>query len=347
MRVLTSSALALCIASALLGCEGPPKRPVAPGDHGEGEPVTLATYVRAETDLAIRNAYRDAGFSRFLHFRTPPPLDQQRVTQINRDTVYSVAIVDLSRPATVVLPEAAGRYMSLHVIDQDHYSFAVAAPGRHELTRDDVGTPYAYLIVRTFADADDPLDLAAANALQDRLAIEGGGSGPLALPDWNTAQLGAVRAALTALAIWGAGDDQAFGTETETDPIEHLVHTATAWGGLPDGNAHYELGAVAQNDGTPHAVTVKDVPVDAFWSLTVYGADGYIELNERGAYSVNSVDAVRNADGSITIHFGACDDGRANCLPISKGWSYAVRMYEPRPEALDGRWTFPSIEPVR
>jgi hypothetical protein len=99
---------------------------------------------------------------------------------------------------------------------------------------------------------------------------------------------------------------------------------------------------VRKNDGIPHAVTAKDVPVDAFWSVTVYNVDGYIDENPLGAYSFNNVTAMPNDDGSITIHFG----GRANRLPISEGWNYAVRMYEPRPEILDGSRKFPKIEPV-
>ena len=60
-------------------------------------------------------------------------------------------------------------------------------------------------------------------------------------------------------------------------------------------------------------------------------------------YSYNNITAKTNKDGSITINFSACDDGRINCLPISKGWNYAVRMYEPRPQILDGSWKFPDI----
>ena len=52
----------------------------------------------------------------------------------------------------------------------------------------------------------------------------------------------------------------------------------------------------------------------------------------------------QNDDGSTTIHMGACDDGRVNCIPISPGWNYALRMYEPRADILDGSWTFPAFE---
>jgi hypothetical protein len=47
----------------------------------------------------------------------------------------------------------------------------------------------------------------------------------------------------------------------------------------------------------------------------------------------------------VTVQFGGCADQEANCLPISPGWNYLVR-YRPRPEVLDGTWTFPEAEPV-
>ena len=65
----------------------------------------------------------------------------------------------------------------------------------------------------------------------------------------------------------------------------------------------------------------------------------------RGAYSINNMTATPNADGSVTIHFGGCDDNRPNCLPIMQGWNYTIRMYQPRKEILDGSGTFPTIQP--
>jgi hypothetical protein len=109
----------------------------------------------------------------------------------------------------------------------------------------------------------------------------------------------------------------------------------------------YTLGSVDANDGqTPYAVTVKDVPVDAFWSITVYNADGYLEANDLGVNSHNNFSARPNEDGSYTIHFGGCGDGRMNCIPITPGWNYVIRMYQPRAEILDGSWSFPAPQPV-
>ena len=75
-------------------------------------------------------------------------------------------------------------------------------------------------------------------------------------------------------------------------------------------------------------------------------AEGYFEANDRGVYSVNSVTATPDADGTVRVHLGGCEDDRPNCIPIVDGWNYLVRLYRPRPEVLDGSWTFPSAEPV-
>jgi hypothetical protein len=116
-------------------------------------------------------------------------------------------------------------------------------------------------------------------------------------------------------------------------------------GGLPLANTFAELGSVARNDGTPRVLKVANVPVRAFWSVIVYDASGFIPQNDLEVYSYNNVTATPDADGSITVHFGG-DPDQVNCLPITAGWNYAIRMYEPEPEILDGAWRFPPIEPV-
>jgi len=308
--------------------------------------VNVTNFVRAESDVAIKKIYDAVGFGTWLHFRALTPIDQQKVIRMNRDTLYSTTVLDLSEPATVIMPETNGRYQSLQVISQDHYSFAKVKPGRYELTQEKVGSRYAYLIVRTFFDANDPDDLKATNALQDALKIEGGASGPLDIPDWNIEQMMEARGALNTLAKLGASNVGAFGTKEEVDPINHLIFTAAGWGGLPNKQTIAELGSVEKNDGSPHVLNVpQDVPVRAFWSVIVYDANGFIPENDLGVYSYNNVTAKPNEDGSITIHFGG-DPDQINYLPITDGWNYAIRMYEPGEEILDGSWTFPKIVPV-
>jgi len=88
---------------------------------------------------------------------------------------------------------------------------------------------------------------------------------------------------------------------------------------------------------------VKDVPVDGFWSITVYNKDGFMEKNAQNVYSYNNVTAKKNADGSITIHFGGGPNA-INNLPVTPGWNYAVRMYQPKPEIINGSWSFPKAQ---
>lgn len=313
------------------------------------EPVTVENFVRAETDHMIRTnmAMSGADFGKLSHLREPTTPDNQPVIRMNQDTLYTATVLDLSKPAKITLPEVGGRYMSMHVVNQDHYMFVESEPGTYELTEDNVGTRFAAVTIRTFVDVTDPEDIAEAHAAQDAIGLSGGGAGPFEAPEWNTDDLAIARKALNDFAVLGFKTAYAFGRKDEVRPVDHLIGAAAGWGGLPQTAATYVLASVAENDGkTPHAVTVKDVPVDAFWSITVYNADGYLEANDLGINSYNNFSADANDDGSYTIHFGGCEDGRANCIPTSPGWNYAARMYEPRQEILDGSWEFPKPKPV-
>jgi len=287
-------------------------------------------------------------FGKFFHLRKPTTPDNQPVIRMNQDTLYSATVLDLSKPVKITLPEVGGRYMSMHVVNQDHYMFVKSKPGTYELTEDLIGTRFAYVTIRTFYNVSDPDDLPKAHEAQDKLEISGGGEGPFEAPNWNTEQLAVARNALNDLSTLGFDTSHAFGSKEEVRPIDYLVGAGAGWGGLPRTAAMYVSNSVANNDGkTLYAVTVKEVPVNAFWSVTVYNAEGYLEANKLSVNSYNNSSVKKNKDGSTTIHFGGCEDGRVNCIPISKGWNYAVRMYEPKKELLDGSWTFPDIEPVK
>jgi hypothetical protein len=204
-------------------------------------------------------------------------------------------------------------------------------PGTYELTEDTVGTRFAYVTVRTFYNAGDPDDLAKAHAAQDKIDGQRRRKGPFEAPNWDTDQLAVARKALSDLGTLGFDTTYAFGTKEEVRPVDHLVAPPPA-GAVCHARPLLHHGSVEKNDGkTPHAVTVKDVPVDAFWSITVYNADGYLEKNDLGRNSFNNSSATPNEDGSYTIHFGG-DPESTNYLPITEGWNYAIRMYQPRKE---------------
>ena len=195
----------------------------------------------------------------------------------------------------------------------------------------------------------DAADVKAVHALQDAIKVEQKAAGKFEVPAWDQASLKKVREALLALAAANGGIDSArmFGRKGEVDPVQHLIGTAAGWGGNPPKAALYAGAEPKQNDGkTVYRLTVKDVPVDGFWSVSVYNKDGFFEKNAWNAYPVNNVTAKPNADGSVTIQFGG-DETVPNYLPIRPGWNYTVRLYRPRKELLDGAWKFPEAQPVQ
>jgi para-nitrobenzyl esterase len=308
--------------------------------------VTRDNFVRAETDFHFAQRVRAGGFGRLTHSRNMVPVDQQGIVRMNRDTLYSAGVFDLgAAPVTITLPDPGSRYMSLQVISEDQYAPLVAyAPGRFTIDEAQAGTRYAMLLLRTLADPRRADDMAAAHRLQDAIVVEQPRAGTFEVPNWDTASRNVMRDELAGLAPQSMVDSSAmFGAKGEVDPLARLLGAAAGWGGLPRSAAIYKSGAVARNDGkTVHRLTVKDVPVDGFWSISVYNAAGFFEKNALDAYSVNNVIATPNADGSVTIQFGDCNPGIANCLPIMPGWNYTVRLYQPRAEVLSGAWSFPT-----
>jgi hypothetical protein len=156
-----------------------------------------------------------------------------------------------------------------------------------------------------------------------------------------------VREALLALNETLPDLRRAGGRREEVDPVRHLIATASAWGLNPEKNAIYLNVTPSRNDGTTvYRLNVREVPVDGFWSVTVYDERGLILKNSLDAYSLNDITSKKAADGSVSIQFGGCDGKIDNCLPIMKGWNYMVRLYRPRDEILNGTWKFPEAQPV-
>jgi hypothetical protein len=345
--------LKLCmVAATLAAISSAATRPSAQQQTGDTMPVTVENFIRAESDRYFSAiAMKEGGFGKFEHKREVSPIDNQNVIRLNRDTLYSAAVFDLDAgPVTIMLPDAGGRFMSLQLISEDHYTLpAIYEAGPHRLTKETIGTRYVLAAVRTLVDPADPGDVAKAAALQDAIKVEQpGGPGKFEVPKWDPVSQKKIREALLVLATTVTDTSKAFGLKDEVDPVERLIGAASAWGANPPKDATYLNIVPPNNDGkTVHTLTVKDVPVDGFWSISLYNADGYFQKNELGAYSLNNLTSKKSADGSVNIQFGGCDGKIPNCLPTMPGWNYMVRLYRPRAEFLKGAWKFPEAQAVR
>lgn len=307
-------------------------------------PVGVDNFARAESDLYMTKIVRDGSFGKFVHSREPTAIDKQNVIRMNRDTLYSEAVFDLdAAPVTVTLPDTGKRFMSMQVIKEDHYVPSVFyGAGSYTLTKDNVGTRYVFVALRTLVDPADPKDVEQAHALQDAIKVEQKSAGTFDVPNWDQASQNKVRDALLVLGSTIPDYNRAFGTKDQVDQLQHLIGTAAGWGGNPQKDATYLSGVAPKNDGTTvYKLNVGEVPVNGFWSVSVYNKDGYFEKNQYDAYTLNNLTAKKNADGSIAIQFGGCDGKVVNCLPVTPGWNYTIRLYQPRKEILNGKWTFP------
>jgi hypothetical protein len=316
----------------------------------EAERVTVETYNRAQTDVYFAGVVKNGGFTKFRHGRELAPPAQQGIPRPNRDTLYSFAVVDLDAgPVTIALPDAGNRYMGMQVVNQDQYTPATyCGAGTHTLTREMIGTRYAIAVVRFLVDFSNKDDVRQVHALQDAMKLNQERPGTFEIPHWDEASLKKIKAELLQLGTTVADTRRMFGAdEHQVDPVKHLIGSAMLWGGNPEKDALYLPITPARNDGTDvYKLTVGDVPVDGFWSLTVYNSEGYLQPNPDNVYSVNSTTAKKAPDGSVTIQFGGCDGKIPNCLPITQGWNYTVRLFLPRREILDGTWKFPEAQPV-
>jgi hypothetical protein len=95
-------------------------------------------------------------------------------------------------------------------------------------------------------------------------------------------------------------------------------------------------------------------PVNAFWSLTMYELpSSLLVANPLNRYLLNSPmlpQFVKDADGGLTLYVQNESPGKdkeANWLPAPKGpFVMFMRLYSPKPEALEGKWTAPPLTKV-
>jgi len=123
-------------------------------------------------------------------------------------------------------------------------------------------------------------------------------------------------------------------------------------------DAVYPL-AVADADGKPLTGDNKYVlrfkkselpPVEAFWSVTMYDAEGFQVANPLDRFAIGDRDALKfNDDGSLDLYIQSESPGpdkEANWLPSPKSGNLGVtmRLYAPKQVVTNDTWVPPAIE---
>jgi hypothetical protein len=194
----------MVMAIAMFAATGAVKaQPHAATSTGDLVPVTVDNFIRAESDLYFGAvAVKEDGFGKFEHHRELSPIDAQTIIRMNRDTLYSAAVFDLDAgPVTITLPDAGKRFMSLQLISQDEYSPPAAyGAGKYTITKQQVGTRYVLVGIRTLVDPNDAADVKKVHALQDAIKVDQpGGAGKFEVPKWDPVSQKKVR---DALIVW-------------------------------------------------------------------------------------------------------------------------------------------------
>ncbi len=316
-------------------------------------PVTKANYAVAETEVILSDYVAkiakgtcSGGVGVFSHLKGAMDPKDRTILRPNFDTLYSFSVLDLDSPATVVLPET-DRYQILEIVNEDHWIPIISTqPGRYELTKEAVGSRYAFAFVRTQVNMQDPSDLQKAGKIQDQIGLEQEAKGEFVSKNkYDMDEILSLRADYNRrMAPEGVTSEMAIGKKGEISDEMRNFGVAIGWGGLPKEGAVYPF-PKAVNSTDPHTLTLKEVPNDprAFWSVTVYDKNGF-SIGEK--FNINSAFAKKNDQGEYVIHFGG-DKSQDNYLDIYPGWNVAIRVYSPTESYFDGSWKLPQFQPVQ
>lgn len=145
------------------------------------------------------------------------------------------------------------------------------------------------------------------------------------------------------------------------DYMKRAVITLVGLGAIPPADAIYPM-AIADADGEPLVGTKNYVlhfdkdevpPVEAFWSITMYDEEGFQVANSLNRFAIGDRDDLKyNNDGSLDIYIQPKSPGKSketNWLPSPDHGTLGVtmRLYAPKPEALDGMWVPPAIKKAK
>ncbi len=267
---------------------------------------------------------------------------------------------------------------------QDGLTLTALAPAPHtpdpgvDLHSDPLATVNGYGALEFFAraaralavNAPHPTDFSVLARIAHLGIVPGRDFDPTRFSDADAAELEAgaksAREAITASPATIGTPANGWRVTAETMGVygnayfKRAAVTAIGLGANPPEDAVYPVLA-ADADGAPvtgehdyllHFPADGLPPVDAFWSVTMYDAQGFQVANEIDRFALGDRDPlIHNADGSLDILISHRDPGpekRANWLPAPTGpLGLTLRLYAPKPQALDGRWSPPAVRRLK
>ncbi len=194
----------------------------------------------------------------------------------------------------------------------------------------------------------DPSRLTDADRAEVQAGVEDGLAALMAAPSRLGVPVGGWVSFTDTMGVYG------------NDYLKRAMVTMVGLGANPAEDAVYPLlladadgaAVTGEHDYVLHFDADRLPPASAFWSVTMYDAEGYQAANELDRFAIGDRDALEfDADGGLDIHIQHENPGPdrvANWLPAPLGpLGVTMRLYAPRPSVLDGSWTPPPLRRVR
>lgn len=316
----------------------------------KGVITTEDNYPTLETSRQMLKNQSLVGVNNILHKRVLTPTDNQPVVRMNRDTYYSFAVVDVSKGATITMPEIPkSKYMSVQGVTEDHRIQAMKyGSGTFNLTTHT--GEHLYIVIRldaTFTEAE-------VKAIQDKMSITAQSNTKFESTQVEEKTFHAVEKSLKAQipslvkeygaeALYGMFTDPEDSSKELFDKKKYSVGAAIGWGGAQLVDNVYEVSG-NYPAGQCHQATFEDPENKAFWSITVYDKKGFM-FNDLANLSSNT--ATPNKDGTYTISFGCGNDAINNIVTKNDTgvFNLGIRHYMPSNKVrVDGYRLLPLVK---
>lgn len=288
--------------------------------------VTQDNFPKAYTNMRLAAVLKKTGgVNKFFSMPVPSSIpEEQFVVRMNRDTPYSVSVIDMSSDDVYVTVPETDQYVTVQIVDENHETQPmIYGSGRHKIT---AKTDHAFVIVR-----------ALEGDIRDNLVIETESAKPFVVKYWEMESFKAVDKAGNIDFSDGYDQSKAFSnSESGQTAYMNYVGAAGGWGGAMVQDNIYQTSQYLDADGC-YEMTFKDPEAKYFWSATVYNGDGRM-FNDVANIS-SALNPVKNADGTYTVRFGCA--GQPNNIPIVEGnttgkFNVLMRHYGPSEKVSNG-----------
>lgn len=347
--------LAIVISLFVISCDtGQKQKQDAQVKEISGVSVNEENYAMAMADMAMNKEFQaGANNTNWHHHYNVMQLDKQPAPMMNKDTKYSFSIADGGGDVAITLPETDGRYMSLHVWNNDHITVRVYyGPGRYVIPAS-ATSEYFVVNVRTQVDASDQEDVAQSSKYQDMLKLEylnGYEPKPFKPTNWNMEDFKREHTKYVAIAN-EQGVGGTMGTiESPVSKQDVNRGISIATGLLPDADAAYLTANYHVDMGKSYTVTYEIPEMSnedlGFFSITMYGSDQFLKTDQGSSISNREIKI--NRDGkTFDIQYvpkSAYGTGENQLIIPEEDFWINMRVYLPGESITSGEYQLPTFE---